>query len=50
MFKRLFCNHEYNFLRNIYGDEIIHRGFKRSIWICNKCGKNKLSDYLDKLS
>lgn len=25
------------FVRNIYGDEIIHSGFKRSIWLCD-CG------------
>jgi hypothetical protein len=25
------------FVRNIYGDEIVHSGFKRSIWLCD-CG------------
>lgn len=33
------CRHEYVFVRNIYGDEIIHTGrFKRSWWKCKKCG------------
>ena len=44
--KSLFCKHEYIFVRNIYGDEIIHRGFKRSEWKCDECGKIKLSDKL----
>lgn len=37
--KRLFCNHEYEFVRNIHGDEINWCGGKRSIWKCKKCGK-----------
>lgn len=49
MFKGLFCKHDYVFVRNIYGDEIIHSGFKRSIWKCSRCGKVKYSEYLDKL-
>jgi len=36
--KRLFCKHEYEFLRNIYGDEINYCGGYRSIWRCKKCG------------
>ena len=37
--KRLFCEHEYEFVRNIYGDEInVCEGY-RSIWKCKKCGK-----------
>jgi hypothetical protein len=44
--KSLFCNHTYSFVRNIYGDEIIHRNFKRSEWKCDKCGKIKLEDNL----
>lgn len=36
--KRLFCRHELEFVRNIYGDEIIERGWKRSLWRCQKCG------------
>lgn len=50
MIKRLFCKHNYVFVKNIYGDEIVYMGFKRSIWKCGKCGKTKLSDYLDKLA
>ena len=37
--KRLFCKHEYKFVRNIYGDEIILCGWNRSVWKCDKCGK-----------
>lgn len=44
--KHLFCRHEYIFVRNIYGDEIILTGYKRSIWKCTKCGKYKFKDNL----
>lgn len=44
--KRLFCEHEDKFVRNIYGDEIIQAGFKRSVWKCKKCGRVKLKDQL----
>ena len=37
--KRLFCEHEYDFVRNIYGDEINACGGYRSIWKCKKCSK-----------
>lgn len=37
--KRLFCKHEFEWQRNIYGDEIHYCGGKRSIWKCKKCGK-----------
>ncbi len=37
--KRLLCRHDLGFLRNIYGDEIIARGWKRSVWRCKNCGK-----------
>lgn len=37
--KRLFCRHTYLFVRNIYGDEIIEYGWKRSVWRCKECGK-----------
>lgn len=50
MFKRLFCKHEYRYIRGIYGDEIILSGYKRSVWKCEKCGKFKGSESLDKLS
>lgn len=36
----LFCRHRNaTFVRNIYGDEIIERGWKRSVWRCNECGR-----------
>lgn len=46
MFKRLFCKHDYKHLRNIHGDEIIARNWKRSEWKCAKCGKTKLENEL----
>jgi hypothetical protein len=37
--RRLFCQHrEFDFVRNIYGDEINHCGGKRSLWRCKGCG------------
>ena len=44
--KRLFCRHEYEFVRNIYGDEIVHAGYNRSWWRCKKCGKRVLDQHL----
>ncbi len=45
--KRLFCKHyKVTFVRNIYGDEIIHFGWKRSLWKCVKCGACVPGDYL----
>jgi hypothetical protein len=44
--KRLFCRHEFIFGRNIYGDEIINWGYKRSLWRCNLCGKIEARDEL----
>jgi hypothetical protein len=35
--KYLLCRHVWKFARNIYGDEIIYRGYKRSEWHCTKC-------------
>lgn len=35
----LFCQHDYEFVRNTYGDEIIMWDWDRSIWRCSKCGK-----------
>lgn len=33
--RQLFCRHrDIVFRRNIYGDEIIERGWKRSEWVC----------------
>lgn len=45
-FKRLFCRHDLEFVRNIYGDEIIEWGWKRSIWKCKHCGKIAPKDSL----
>jgi len=41
--KMLFCRHRnLKFVRNIYGDEIVHSGgFKRSWWKCERCGAMK---------
>ena len=32
------CRHEYEFVRNIYGDEINLAARCRSMWRCKKCG------------
>ncbi len=45
-FKQLFCRHGLEFVRNIYGDEIIERGWKRSLWKCTKCGTVVAKDEL----
>ncbi len=44
--RRLLCRHEWEWLRNIYGDEINLAGGKRSWWRCKKCGKLRLSPHL----
>lgn len=44
--KRLFCKHKYIFHRNIYGDEIICVGYKRSVWKCTKCGRYQYAEKL----
>ena len=44
--KRLFCRHEWEFVRNIYGDEINLVGGYRSWWRCKRCGKRVLDPYL----
>lgn len=44
--KRLLCKHEYEFERNIYGDEINHVGGNRSWWVCKRCGKHVLDPHL----
>ena len=49
--KRLRCNHEFVTTSNFYGDYInyISSGFPiyRSRQKCIKCGKERLSEYLD---
>lgn len=37
--RRLLCRHDWMWIRNLYGDEIIMCGWKRSFWGCRKCGK-----------
>lgn len=44
--KRIFCHHEWQFERNIYGDEINWVGGCRSWWVCPKCGAHTLGDHL----
>lgn len=46
LLRRLFCKHEWAWVRNIYGDEINAAGGKRSWWRCRKCGKCKLRSEL----
>lgn len=48
MIKSLFCSHKFKFVRNIYGDEIIGAGFKRSLWKCDSCNKYIGKDQLYK--
>lgn len=39
LLKRLFCRHRsVTFVRNIHGEEIVHSGYKRSVWKCKRCG------------
>ena len=40
------CEHNYIFVRNIYGDEINQCGGYRSLWQCMKCGKYMYSKAL----
>lgn len=49
LIKRLLCKHErLAFVRNLYGDQIIMVGYKRSEWKCQNCGawvwKDRLHD------
>lgn len=43
--KWLLCRHDFEFVRNIYGDEIIERGWKRSLWRCKHCGTHREDCY-----
>ncbi len=45
--KSWFCKHEYEFIRNIHGDEINWCGGYRSIWICKKCGNIQYRNELE---
>lgn len=40
------CKHDYQFLHNLYGDQIIAYGWKRSLWKCSKCRKVTARDAL----
>ncbi len=45
--RNLFCRHSnLDFVRNIYGDEIIELGNKRSQWKCRNCGSTVYRDNL----
>lgn len=41
----LFCKHNYEFIRNIYGDEIIELN-ARSVYRCSECRKIKYRNKL----
>ena len=43
---KLYCKHDYKWVRNIYGDEINTLNGKRSVWRCIKCGKIQYRDEL----
>lgn len=45
---KIWCKHNYIFMRNIYGDEINFRSGKRSEWRCFGCGHFKYKDELVK--
>jgi hypothetical protein len=49
-FKRLLCRHSggISFVRNVYGDEILERDGKRSLWCCKRCGSVFAMDALNK--
>ena len=49
-FKRKKCEHDYEFVRNIYGDDINWCGGYRSEWRCKKCGKTEFRRYLHEVS
>ena len=44
--KQLFCAHNFAFVRNVCGDEIMLLGCKRSVWRCTKCSKLEDRDML----
>lgn len=46
LFKRLVCSHDMVRTRTIHGDEA---NFARSEWHCQKCGKRKFGQYLDRI-
>ena len=48
--KQFCCDHDYEFVRNIYGDEINQHNGYRSLWVCKKCGKEQYRYYLQHTS
>jgi len=46
IWKRFRCKHEFVFMMNLYGDAIIHNGYKRSIWRCIHCEEYQSRDQL----
>lgn len=47
--RRMLCKHkQWEFVSNIYGDEINRSGGKRSMWKCTECGLVWLRDELEK--
>lgn len=49
-FKKYWCDHDWEFDSNIYGDQINACGGYRSIWKCKKCGKIEYRRYLQEYS
>lgn len=35
--RQIFCRHEYEFHRRMFGDEIVQNGFRGQLWRCKKC-------------
>lgn len=47
---RITCDHCFIWRENIYGDEIIECGGKRSLWSCYECGTEDCRDALNEMS
>lgn len=43
---RLWCKHDFEHLRNLYGDQVWMAGYKRSLWMCRHCDKVEARDEL----
>ena len=46
IYKSILCKHDFEFVRNIYGDQIRYNSWNRSMWKCKKCGKLKYKQNL----
>ena len=46
LIQKIGCDHEYEFVRNLHGDEINQHDGKRSEWQCTKCGWLTYKNYL----